>query len=87
MNEKLQDLRRKIDQIDDEILRLLKERVDLMEIIGKLKKQGNLSVRDVKREKEKLKIIDEKAKKLGLPADLTAQLWTFLFTYSEEIEK
>lgn len=87
MSEKLTDLRQKIDRIDDQILLLLKERIGFMEEIGKIKKQSSLSIRDDKREKEKLEIIEEKARKLGLPAGLIIQLWTVLFTRSEEIEK
>lgn len=87
MTKQLQIIRQKIDEIDDQILLLLKNRVDLMKEIGKIKKQNNLSVRDDQREKEKIKNIEQKAKELKLPPQLPTQLWTALFLYSEEIEK
>ncbi len=87
MSEKLQDLRQKIDRIDDQILLLLKERIGFMEEIGTIKKQNSLSIRDDKREKEKLKIIEQKAEKLGLNVALITQLWSAIFIQSEEIEK
>lgn len=87
MNEKLSDLRMEIDCIDDQILILLKERVECMEKIGNIKKQTCQSIRDDKREREKMEKIEQKAKKLGLPLRLINQLWTALFVQSEEIEK
>jgi chorismate mutase/prephenate dehydrogenase len=87
MNEKITELRQKIDRVDDQILLLLKQRIELMEKIGAIKKQGSLSIRDDEREREKLKTIEQKAKKLGLPAALVTQLWKAIFVQSEEIEK
>lgn len=87
MSEKLQDLRQKIDRIDDQILLLLKERVGFMEKIGTIKKQNGLSLRDDKREREKLEIIEQKASKLGLPVAFISRLWSAIFVQSEEIEK
>lgn len=87
MIEELSELRQKIDDIDDQILLLLKQRIGFMEKIGRVKKQSNLSIRDDKREKEKLELIKEKAKRLGLPAALINRLWSALFKQSEEIEK
>lgn len=87
MNKKLQDLRKKIDSTDDKILLLLRERIDLMGKIGKVKRESKLPLRDEGREREKLNIIEEKAKKLGLPDQLITQIWVFIFMYSEEIER
>jgi chorismate mutase/prephenate dehydrogenase len=87
MSEKITDLRQRIDCIDDQILLLLRQRVELMEKIGEIKKQSSLSIRDDERERDKLKTIEQKAEKLGLPATLVTQLWTAFFIHSEEIEK
>jgi chorismate mutase len=80
-------LRQKIDKIDDGLLSLLKDRIELMEKIGKIKKQNSLSIRDKKREKQKIEIIEQKASSLKLPQQLIKKIWTLLFTHSEEIEK
>lgn len=87
MNNELADLRKKIDLIDDQILDLLKERVGKVEEIGRLKKQLNLPIRDSGREKEKIRLLEEKARKLNLPHQLITQLWNLLFLESEKIEK
>ncbi|MBU4098931.1 chorismate mutase [Patescibacteria group bacterium] len=87
MSEKLIVLRNKIDQIDDQILSLLKKRISCMGKIGEIKKMDKLSIRDDKREKEKMKVIEQKGEKLGISLGLVTQVWTILFKQSEEIEK
>jgi len=86
MTDKLFALRQKIDLIDDRILLLLKDRIDLMEAIGKIKKLDNQDIRDDKRENEKIEIIKKKAVKLNLPRDFIIKLWDLIFLESEKIE-
>jgi len=57
----LKDYREKIDGIDDEILRLFKERMDVSCEIALYKKELGLPVLDAARESEKLDVIGEKA--------------------------
>ena len=57
----LKDYREKIDWIDDEILRLFKERMDVSCEIALYKKELGLPVRDAARESEKLDVMGEKA--------------------------
>ena len=57
----LQTLREKVDAIDDQILRDLRERVKICRAIGDLKKKQGLTVRDVTRESEVYKRAKEKA--------------------------
>jgi monofunctional chorismate mutase len=59
--EGLKELRKKIDQIDREILKWLKRRFEVTKKVGKLKFKENLPPRDLKREKELLK----KKKRMG----------------------
>jgi chorismate mutase len=47
----IDDWRTEIDNVDDEILRLLNQRVQLATIIGRLKKAANLPLSDVRRER------------------------------------
>ena len=53
--------REQIDAIDDQLLRLFKERMSLARQIALYKKEHNLPVLDTARETEKLAVIDEKA--------------------------
>ena len=57
----LTDYRKQIDAIDDEILRLFKERMDVSLGIAAYKKEHALPALDAAREREKLNEIGEKA--------------------------
>ena len=63
----LSRLRDRIDEIDGEILSLLKKRVDLAVEIGALKRKKGLPVRDEGREEDVYTRLSEKAKALGIP--------------------
>jgi len=64
--EKILPLRKKVDEIDEQILRFLKERVEVSKSIGKLKRKHGIPVRDYQRENEQYKNVMTKASKLGL---------------------
>lgn len=48
----LNQLRKKIDEIDDELLRLLKDRLEVSKKIGEIKKKNNMPIYDPVREQE-----------------------------------
>jgi len=58
---KLNELREKIDCVDEKLLRAFEERMDVVSEIAALKKSGGIPIMDHKREVEKLKAISEKA--------------------------
>lgn len=64
--EKIQSLRRRIDEVDERILGLLGERVKLCRAIGTVKKEHGIPVKDSLREEGVYNRIREKAAKLGL---------------------
>ena len=64
--EKISLLRKRIDEIDEQILRFLKERIDICENIGTIKREHELPVKDPSRENEQYLRITELASKLGL---------------------
>ena len=57
----LQDLRRKIDKIDDELIRLFEQRMNIAAEIAEYKKENNLPVFDPVREEQKLNELSGKA--------------------------
>ena len=59
MSENLQELRRQVSQIDRDILNLLNQRQKLVQEIGKIKKQQQLPIRDLKREEQVLQKLYE----------------------------
>jgi len=64
--EKILLLRRKIDEIDEQILRFLKERVEVSKSIGMTKREHGISIRDREREDKLYKDIMRRALELGL---------------------
>ena len=57
----LSDYRREIDGIDDQLLSLFIRRMDLSAAIAAYKQENSLPVLDTRREKEKLRELEEKS--------------------------
>lgn len=53
--ERLNELRKEIDEIDEQIIELLEERVRIARELGEIKRELNLPLRDEKREEEVLR--------------------------------
>jgi len=66
MPDDIASLRAKIDEIDDQILYALSERVKVCKAIGVAKKKQKIPIRDESRENELYLRLKEKSKKLGL---------------------
>ncbi len=83
-NEELKALRNKINLIDDEILKLLSNRSEVVLQIGKHKKEGSLV--DLDREQ---KILDRLTSNLegSYPKDTIVRLWREIFQSSEKLQK
>jgi chorismate mutase/prephenate dehydrogenase len=60
--------RKKIDEIDDQILLAICKRVRICKAIGDAKKKQGMPVRDLSRESEVFKRINEKSAQIGLNA-------------------
>jgi monofunctional chorismate mutase len=59
-------LRKKVDEVDDQILTALCERVKICKTIGDAKKKQGLPIKDTSRENDVYKRISEKGAKFGL---------------------
>jgi chorismate mutase len=64
--ENINQLRKKIDKVDEQILRLLSERVKTCESIGSVKKEHGISIKDACRENEVYAHVKEKSVELAL---------------------
>jgi chorismate mutase/prephenate dehydratase len=64
--EDIQTLRKRVDLVDDQIIKALSERVKICHAIGEVKKEQGLPVRDKGRENEVYLKVKEKAAKFGL---------------------
>lgn len=67
--EDIQRLRKKIDEIDENLLRLLGERSEICRSIGLLKKEQGMPIIDTFRENEVFTTIKAKAADFGLDGD------------------
>ena len=76
----IQELRKRIDKIDDALIELFQQRMDVSAEIAQYKKENNLPVHDPVREQQKLHDVSQKVKK-GREAYVTA-LYTLLFELS-----
>jgi chorismate mutase / prephenate dehydratase len=76
---KLSDIRKKIDNIDDSILKNLNQRAEYAKLIGKLKSENNFSIHDAKREQE---IVDRltKSNKGPLTKEQIKNIFTEVFS-------
>ena len=59
--DEMQQHRKHVDQIDEQILNALRERAKTCEAIGLIKKKQGMPVRDIARENEVFKRVKEKA--------------------------
>lgn len=75
MSKKLFMLRAKIDKIDSKLLKLLSERLNLVNEIKKLKVKLNIPIFSKKREKIILNMCCKKAKKFGIPINFTKDIF------------
>jgi chorismate mutase len=59
--DEIQQLRKKVDEVDEQILNALIERAKICRGIGLVKKKNGMQVRDISRENEIYKRVKEKA--------------------------
>ena len=82
MNEKLLELRKTIDEMDENIFQALQRRFDVAREIGRLKEEIGMPIRDMKREEEMMAAYRERAKELGLDPTFIEELLTIILAAS-----
>ena len=83
----LDDLRKDIDQLDEQIVELLAKRIVVVKKIGDFKKQNNLPVLDKNRFAKVLEKVEKTAIQQGLSPDFVKELYEVIHKYSCEVEK
>lgn len=83
----LDSIRQEIASVDDTILTLLGKRSTLIKKIGRIKKEQNIAVLDVKREEEIMSTLMEKAKKIDLDQNFIHDIWERIFSFARTIQK
>lgn len=82
----LDELREKIDQADEEILKALAKRMALIPGIAKYKKQNSLLLRQPEREQELLARKKQLAKQLGLSQEFVERIFRAIIEESLRVE-
>lgn len=83
---KISDLRLKINEVDEELLDLIIERLRIVQEIGQVKKENGVGIIDENREKEILDRLIAKADEKGINPDVVRKIWRVLMEISYEIE-
>jgi chorismate mutase len=82
----IKNLRKIIDAIDDQILDLIKSRMEVVVEIGNVKKATNAEVVDELRELEIYKRLAEKATERGIDPAVVKKIWKLLIESAYEAE-
>ena len=86
MDKRILELRQQIDDLDEEIIQLLKKRMEVSKEVGKLKAKLDIPVEDKNREDE---IIDRLTKQAGrnLSEEKLIRIFTAVFKSSKQVQK
>jgi len=77
-------IRDRIDELDQEIVRLLKNRYENARLLGRIKQQRHLDYRDPERQKIILRKIERAATSLDLDPNLIRPIFDQIFALSVE---
>lgn len=82
----LENLRKEIDDIDEQLVELIAKRIEIVKKIGEFKKQNNLPVVDKNRFDKVLEKVANIAEKQGISRDLISNIYNLIHKYSCELE-
>ncbi|MEM8953116.1 MAG: prephenate dehydratase [Verrucomicrobiota bacterium] len=82
----LEDLREKIDRVDDQLIALLNERADLVHEVGEIKKEGGLEIYAPEREEKLLKSLVGKSEG-RLPEKAIRAIYREIMSASLDLER
>lgn len=75
----LDDIRKRIDQIDEQIILLLSERYNFLTIIASLKQQLGVKAKDENREQQIMERLVKMAEQYELPPEFIKKLYEIIF--------
>ncbi len=84
---KLKELHLKIDEINSKILNLIVKRNQIVKKIGKHKKEKNLPIYNLKREKEIYNKMEISAKRKGINRKFIRKLFGLILKQSKGVDK
>lgn len=83
----LQEIRKKLDEIDEKIIHLLSERQSYMPRVAEYKKANNMSVDQPEREEEVLFSKSKLAEDLGLDSTISKVIFKTILENSKDIQR
>ena len=86
MNQRIIELRKQIDNIDEKIINLLKKRMKISKNVGQIKSKLHIPVEDLIREKEIILKLTQKAGK-NLSEGQLIRIFTAVFKSSKLIQR
>ena len=86
MDKRILQLRKEIDNLDEEIIRLLKKRMRVSKEVGKLKEILDIPVEDKMREKEIIDRLNTYAGK-NLSEEQLIRIFTAVFRSSKQVQE
>jgi chorismate mutase len=84
--ENITTLRKKIDTIDEKLVRLLRDRIELCKRIGKIKNEKGIAVKDLRREDEVYLHIMSKALESGLDPQKVEAIFKKMIALSVSVQ-
>jgi len=85
--DEIQRVRARIDEIDQEIILLLRDRYENARHLGRIKQARSIESRDPKREKVILRNVRRASAKLGLDPRLTLPIFKEIFNFSVQAQR
>ena len=86
MSQPLTPFRKKIDDIDDNILDLLEQRFAIVREVGQIKAQQNIEIIQSDRAEEVLQRVTNQAQQKNIPAELMQRFYTDMIDHAHTIE-
>ncbi|OGH18848.1 MAG: hypothetical protein A3F31_04705 [Candidatus Levybacteria bacterium RIFCSPHIGHO2_12_FULL_38_12] len=87
MNEDLEDIRKEIDEIDEELIKILARRFEAVKKIGRLKKLSGENPLDIKRWEEIISSRILRGTLVNLPSEFVKKLFGVIHNLSLDIER
>lgn len=84
---KIEELRKDIDKLDNQIIELIRKRFALVSKVADYKKKNDIPVEDSEREKKLLESKKELAAELGIDSNLIEKIFNELLEESRNIQK
>jgi len=85
--EALHEIRQKIDVVDEQILRLLKDRFEIVEQVYDIKKKKGLPIKQMGRYQQMMITLSEKARILGVDQRVVHSVWEAIHDTSIKIQE